>query len=56
MYASQQGHIHIVNMLMDNGVHVNLQDKVMYNIYYRNYSNTMYAKKNDCVVTLLDSS
>ena len=28
MIASQQGHIHIVSMLMDNGAHVNLQNKV----------------------------
>ena len=28
MIASQQGHIHIVSMLVDNGAHVNLQNKV----------------------------
>ena len=29
MIASEQGNLHIVNMLMDNGAHVNLQDKVL---------------------------
>ena len=29
MYASQQGHVNIVNMLMDYGADVNLQNKVM---------------------------
>ena len=28
MIASQQGHIHIVSMLVDNGAHINLQNKV----------------------------
>ena len=42
MFASQQEHAPIVSMLMDNGADVNLQDKVMYSIYY---CNTMYGKK-----------
>ena len=28
MIASQQGHIHAVSLLMDNGAHVNLQNEV----------------------------
>ena len=29
MIASEQGNLHIVNMLVDNGALVNLQDKVL---------------------------
>ena len=29
MIASEQGNLHIVNTLVDNGAHVNLQDKVL---------------------------
>ena len=28
MIASRQGHIHVVSILVDNGAHVNLQNKV----------------------------
>ena len=28
MIASQEGHIHVVSILVDNGAHVNLQNKV----------------------------
>ena len=28
MIASRQGHIHLVSILVDNGAHVNLQNKV----------------------------
>ena len=49
MYASQQGHVNVVNMLMDYDADVNLQNKVMQD------SKTMVVPRTYCATEAVDA-